>query len=70
MELIQTTEYLSKMAETFKEERVAATKTGSAERLQDVVSDTTPVREFLSGKHCLTGVSGNLFFSPNRNQLI
>lgn len=54
MELIQNTEYLSKLAETFKEERA---KIGSVDRIRDVVTDTTPVKEFLSGKHCLTGVS-------------
>lgn len=55
MELIQNSEYLSKLAETFKEERA---KSGSIERIEDVVTDTTPVKEFLSGKHCLTGGTG------------
>lgn len=56
MELIQNTEYLSKLAETFKEERA---KAGTSERLHEVtLGDTTPVKEFLSGKHCLTGGTG------------
>lgn len=63
MELIQNSEYLSKLAETFKEERA---KSGSIERIEDVVSDTTPVKEFLSGKHCLTGVSWRQFFEDKR----
>lgn len=56
MELIQNTEYLTKLAETFKEEQ--AKLTGSSERVTPMVSDTTPVKEFLSGKHCLTGGTG------------
>lgn len=54
MELIQNSEYLSKLAESIKEERA---KSGTAERVQDIMTDTTPVKEFLSGKHCLIGVS-------------
>lgn len=59
MELIQNTEYLSKLAE-FKEERG---KSGSIDRLEEGVTDTTPVKDFLSGKNCLTGVSTRQFQS-------
>lgn len=62
MELIQNSDYLTKLAETIKAEGDKTGGAGSLERFVEevtaAVTDTTPVKDFLSGKHCLIGGTG------------